>query len=131
GLLHRQRVFSTLTTRLIAMSTLRLYCAGFRTDRQPFDDPRVRRAIAKAIDLERMNLFIARGAGVPAYGPIPPGADAYSPPTKKVRYDPDDARRLLREAGFPDGLRISLCYNAAWGFVSVIAQAMKTHLGRI
>jgi peptide/nickel transport system substrate-binding protein len=128
---YHERVVGHPTARLIKISTLSTYYAGFRTDRKPFDDPRVRHAFVKGIDLERMNLFISRGAGVPAYGPIPPGADAYDPAIRASRHDPDGARALLRQAGIPDGLRVSLMYNGAWNFVSEIAQAMKGDLGKI
>jgi peptide/nickel transport system substrate-binding protein len=126
-----ERVIANPATRIIKTQTLSIYYAGFRTDRKPFDDARVRRGFTKAIDLERMNLFIARGAAVPAFGPIPPGADAYDPSIKGDRHDPEGARRLLKEAGIPEGLRVSLLFNAAWGFVSEVAQAMKADLAKV
>jgi peptide/nickel transport system substrate-binding protein len=128
---YHERVIANDKTRLVRIPTLNTYYAGLRMDRKPFEDVRVRQAVTRAIDLERMNLFIARGAGVPAFGPVPPGADAYDPSLKRSRYDPEGARRLLREAGVADGLRASLIFNAAWGFVSEIAQAMKTDLARV
>jgi peptide/nickel transport system substrate-binding protein len=128
---HHERVIASATSKLIRVPTLSVYYAGFRTDRKPFDDIRVRQALAKAVDLERMSLFIARGAGVPAFGPIPPGADAYDATIKRARHDPEGARRLLKEAGVGDGLRASLVFTDAWSFLSEIAQAMKADLGRI
>jgi peptide/nickel transport system substrate-binding protein len=126
-----ERVIANTKTRLIKIPTLNTYYAGFRADRKPFDDVRLRQAVVKAIDLDRMNLFIARGAAVPAFGPIPPGADAYDASLKTSRFDPEGARRLLREAGMADGFRASLVFNAAWGFVSEIAQAIKSDLARV
>ncbi|MGH7322257.1 MAG: ABC transporter substrate-binding protein [Candidatus Rokuibacteriota bacterium] len=129
--LYLERIMANPATKLIRVPALSIYYLGFNLSRKPFDDIRVRQAVTKAIDIERMVLFVSRGTAVPAYGPIPPAADGYDPALKKPRFDPEGARRLLREAGHASGLRASLLVNVASGFVSEIAQAVKADLAKI
>jgi peptide/nickel transport system substrate-binding protein len=126
-----ERIIGNPTTKLLRVPTLSVYYLGFRTDRKPFDDLRVRQAFTKAIDVERTILFTSRGTGVPAYGPIPPGADFYDAAIKRPRFEPDAAARLLREAGYAQRLRVSLMFNAGWGFFSELAQAIKVDLAKV
>ncbi|MBI4529585.1 MAG: peptide ABC transporter substrate-binding protein [Deltaproteobacteria bacterium] len=91
---------------------LRGYYYGFVIDRKPFDDVRVRKAFALAVD---RNLFpkILHGGEKPAGYWIPPGMPAHNPKIGLV-YNPPEARRLLREAGYPDGRgfpQVTLAYN--------------------
>ncbi len=91
---------------------LRGYYYGFATDRKPFDDVRVRKAFALAID---RNVFpkILHGGEKPARSWIPPGMPAYNSEIG-LPYNPPEARRLLREAGYPDGKGfppVTLGYN--------------------
>src|SRR5262249_39856910 len=83
------------------------------TKRKPFDDVRVRRALAKAIDRAEI-ASTALGAGeVPAYSLVPPGMKGYDPPTLG-KEDVEEARRLLAEAGYPDGRgfpKLEILYN--------------------
>lgn len=83
---------------------------AMNTRRAPFQNPLVRKAIAHAIDLPRIveHFFGARAevAGAPLYG-ISAFVDRSIRPHP---YDPDLARRLLAEAGLPDGFRTSLWY---------------------
>ncbi|MBM3823575.1 MAG: peptide ABC transporter substrate-binding protein [Verrucomicrobia bacterium] len=81
---------------------LATYFLRFNTTRKPFHDPRVRRALALAIDKRRIVEQITRGGERPAGHLVPPGLPGYvSPPGLSV--DPDRARALLAEAGFPGG----------------------------
>jgi oligopeptide transport system substrate-binding protein len=71
--------------------------------RPPFDDRRVRRAFALAIDKEALADVALRGYAFPATGGlVPPGMPGHSPGIG-LPYDPEGARRLLDEAGYPDG----------------------------
>ena len=65
-------------------------------------DPRVRRALALAIDRESIVKNVIRGGQIPAYSFVPPGPGGYEP-REKLRYDPAAARQLLEEAGYPGG----------------------------
>ncbi len=93
-----------------------VYFYVFRVDRAPFDDARVRRAFVQAIDRERLVNHVSRGFQVPASGPVPP---AFSETHGYRRleaggFDPDAARTLLAEAGYPraQGLPpVRLSYN--------------------
>ncbi|QUW01862.1 ABC transporter substrate-binding protein [Chloracidobacterium validum] len=63
-------------------------------------DVRVRRALALAIDRETIIRTVFRGMARPAAGPLPPEQWAYPADLPPARYDPEEARRLLGEAGY-------------------------------
>jgi oligopeptide transport system substrate-binding protein len=76
---------------------------GFDTSRPPFDDARVRRAFALAIDREMLADVVLRGYVSPATGGlVPPGMPGHLA-GGGLPYDPGQARQLLSEAGYPDG----------------------------
>jgi ABC-type transport system substrate-binding protein len=76
---------------------------------EPFTDRRVRQAVCHAVNRERLVRMIG-GAGVPANGLVPPGVFGHYPDRKGYAYDPGAAKRLLAEAGYPDGFRGELWY---------------------
>ena len=76
---------------------------GFDTSRPPFDDRRVRRAFTLATDRETLAGVTLRGYNFPATGGlVPPGMPGHSPGIG-LPYDPEQARRLLAETGYPGG----------------------------
>lgn len=70
---------------------------------KPFSDARVRRAFNMAIDREGIAREIYRKTGRAEYGLLSPGTYAYDPEFKSYSYDPNGARKLLAEAGYPNG----------------------------
>ncbi len=78
------------------------------SDQPPFDDVRVRRAVAHAIDRERLVNEAFGEMAIPAAGPIPPGLIGYDPDYLGLTYDPELAHRLLKEAGYRSGLKLDL-----------------------
>jgi ABC-type oligopeptide transport system substrate-binding subunit/DNA-binding SARP family transcriptional activator len=87
----------------ISFPTLYTEYVGFDASRPPFDDPRVRRAFALATDRETLANVAFRGYVSPATGGfVPPGIPGHSVGIG-LPYDPEQARRLLAEAGYPDG----------------------------
>ena len=76
---------------------------GFNASRPPFDDPRVRRAFVLATNRETGLEVILRGYEAPATGGlVPPGMPGHFPAIG-LAYDPERARQLLAEAGYPKG----------------------------
>jgi peptide/nickel transport system substrate-binding protein len=79
------------------------------TVRAPFSDVRLRRAIASAIDKDRLVREVTYGTTLPATGDIPSFMWAYDPHAGVRGYDPGAARALLEAAGWhvgPDGIRV-------------------------
>lgn len=77
----------------------------FKTQTPPFDDVRVRKAVAHAIDRNSLSSIVLRDTVEPAYTMIPPTLPGYVGDKYKSvqQFDPTEARRLLSEAGYPNG----------------------------
>jgi oligopeptide transport system substrate-binding protein len=78
------------------------YFYRYNLTRKIFQDPKVRKALALAVDKRRIVERITRGGEEPASHLVPPGLKNYSSP-EGLGYNPEEGRRLLAEAGYPNG----------------------------
>lgn len=85
----------------------RWYSYQWQWDVEPFNNPILRRAIAHAIDRDRLNAVTMNGEALISNGPTPAGLWWYSDALEGYEYNPDLARELVREAG-AEGLEIAL-----------------------
>src|SRR5262249_11967435 len=92
--------------QLLRKPTLSLLYIGFNTRLKPFDDVRVRQAFKYAVNKEKIVREITKMGSIPASEVLPlgmPGHIRLDPELIKYSYDLDKAKRLLAEAGYPDG----------------------------
>ncbi len=81
---------------------------AFNTERVPFNDPKVRRALAHAVNIDKIMQAVYYGQGVKATSMLPPISWAYQEQNNLPEYDPDAARELLAQAGYKDGFDMSI-----------------------
>jgi dipeptide transport system substrate-binding protein len=96
--------------KLLQQEGLNIGYLALNTTRKPFDDVRVRRALNMAIDKAAIVAAVYQGAGVAAKNPVPPTLWSYNDAIKDYAYDPQEARRLLAEAGHEQGFETDLWY---------------------
>ncbi len=77
-------------------------------EKNPLKDRRVRLALSIAINRQAIVDRVMENTAIPTGQYLRPGAPTYVPDLKPQLYDPERAKKLLAEAGFPKGLRISL-----------------------
>ncbi|NMJ44159.1 ABC transporter substrate-binding protein [Roseomonas sp. JC162] len=98
----------------------------------PFKDVRVRRALSMAINREALVERVMEGAATATAQWLPEGAFGYNANVRPRAYDPEGAKRLLAEAGYPEGFRITLnTPNDRWPNDSRLAQAVAQMWTRI
>jgi peptide/nickel transport system substrate-binding protein len=116
---QRLNISETVGLRLIFLGLDHLRAANenspFITDndgrplgRNPLKDVRVRRALSMAIDRNAITGRLMEGAATPAGQFLPPGTFSHVPDIQAPAFDADGARRLLAEAGYPNGFRIQI-----------------------
>lgn len=114
-------------------TTLATYFYRFNVTKKPLDDVRVRRALSLAIDREQLVNRVTLGGQVPARNLTPPKTAGYTA-GDLLKGDAAEARRLLAEAGFPDGVgfpKLEILYNTNDGhrrIAEAIQQMWKTTL---
>ena len=70
----------------------------------PLNNLKLRQALSHAIDRETLTQNVMQGTMIPGYSMLPPDFPAYNPELKEVqRFDPELAKSLLAEAGYPEG----------------------------
>lgn len=111
---------------MIQQQPLNIYYLGLNCQKKPFTDVRVRQALHHALDKKKIFKTLFGTRGIPAHGPLPPllrgddGAEHYP-------YDPERARSLIREAGYPEGFSMTI-YQAADSETLDILQAVQGYL---
>jgi peptide/nickel transport system substrate-binding protein len=76
---------------------------AFNHTRPPFDDVRVRQAMNYAVNKQAIVDNILKGTGTLAINPLPPVVWSYTEDIQRYDYNPEKAKQLLAEAGYPDG----------------------------
>lgn len=84
-----------------------IHCLNFNQDLEPFDDQRVRLAVGLATDIQSLCDGYFQGHIKPAKSLIPKGVLGYDDSLPELEYDPERAKELLADAGYPDGITIT------------------------
>jgi ABC-type transport system substrate-binding protein len=96
----------------------------------PFADVRVRQAIEHAIDKQTLVDSLTYGYGKVCNQYASPRSWGVNPDVRGYPYDPDKARRLLAEAGYPNGFKTTL-YTPGWGFYVYPPPAIQEYLKKV
>jgi hypothetical protein len=81
---------------------------AYNVTKKPFDDVRVRKAINMAINKKAIIDGVYLGSAIAAKNPLPPTMSAYNDAVKDDPYDPEAAKKLLAQAGYPNGFTTDL-----------------------
>ncbi len=106
--------------------------------KNPFKDKRVREAFYRAIDIEAIKKKVMRGLSTPSALMVAPapgingGDDPKNPKFKRLAYDPNKSKALLKEAGYPNGFEVGMdCPNNRYVNDEAICTAVVSMLAKI
>ncbi len=106
--LTRIREDATLSAQIVTIPTLSLYNFRINLNDPQLSDVRVRRALSLAIDRQLVIDTVLQGQGIPAEGLYPPGLPTYDAAYTPFPRDLEQARALLTDAGYPNGIEITI-----------------------
>ncbi|MGO4128089.1 ABC transporter substrate-binding protein [Inquilinus sp. YAF38] len=139
----QDRVTNNADTTLLAAPELRTIFLGLDQDRDellysnikgknPFKDQKVRLALYQAINEDAIGQRIMRGQATPSALMISPALFSRAGEFKRHPYDPEASKKLLAEAGYPDGFEVTLdCPNDRYVNDEAICQAVVSMLARV
>ena len=137
------RVNNTATTRVVSGPELRAIFLGMDQKRDelqnssvkgknPFKDKRVRQAFYQAIDIEGIHKQVMRGSSGNLATLIGKGVNGYADDIKRLPYDPAASKKLLAEAGYPNGFELTMnCSNDRYINDSRICQTVAANLSKV
>lgn len=119
----RFKVFAGSTTGEVIMST--------NNKAKPFDDVRVRQAMAYAIDRQTVVDLVMFGYGTPIGSHWSPSTPYYVDLTDRFPYNPEKARELLAAAGFPKGFDATIKLPAIYSYSKRAGEVIADMLGKV
>lgn len=113
------------------LPSLYYWFVWFNCGRKPFDDARVRRALWHALDTDKIVSQLYGESARPLRAPLASSAFGYAP-QEPYEYDPKLAKRLLAEAGYPDGFSTSVMWQTGHGpLIREFAQTIISYWAKI
>lgn len=98
---------------------------------KPLGDVKVRQAINHALDRKKLTKATAGDYGVPTSTTVVKGADGWSEEAaERYPYDPDKAKKMLKEAGYPDGFDLEVL-SVRFAGIDTVTEAMKPQLEEV
>lgn len=94
--------------QLLSQEGMNIAYIAFNTEKAPFDNVKVRQALNYAVDKKAIIDAVYRGAGVIAKNPLPPTIWGYNNAIQDYEYNPEKAKQLLTEAGYPNGFETDI-----------------------
>jgi peptide/nickel transport system substrate-binding protein len=112
-------------------SSVRQIYIGFNNEREPFNNPTVRRALNYAVDKQAIVDGLFQGVFTVADAPVVPAVFGHTS-VGPYDYDPERARELLAEAGFPDGFEMTLHHpTGRYLLDATVAEAIQDQLSEV
>jgi peptide/nickel transport system substrate-binding protein len=102
----------------------------FHCKRTPYTDPRVRQAVSYAIDRRAILENLMPGMAEPSTGPLTPRIRGRAE-LGEIPYDPERARELLAQAGYPDGFDTRITTTPRYNMGVELAQAVAAQLSKV
>lgn len=126
-----ERISKVPGTKVVTMSPGEMSVIHLNMSMPPLDDPKVRQAIAHAIDRDAMVQFKGPDVTLAAISPVPEGHLGYTTDVPTYEYSVEKAKALLAEAGHPDGITINAIHTTLPGMLSTIeaVQALLREAG--
>jgi peptide/nickel transport system substrate-binding protein len=118
-----QRIEASPDMALSRSDGLGIDYIGFNTEKEPFDDVRVRQAINLAIDTDMIIQGVYNNVGTKATAPMGHGVWGHNPDLEGWGYDVEEAKKLLKEAGYENGFETTIWTNDNKARVDVAGDA--------
>ncbi len=116
---------------VVNATSVRVIYIGFNTQKAPFDNPKVRQAMNYAVNKQAIIDTILAGVGNQSTAPVVPAVFGYTQ-VGPYPYDPQKARQLLAEAGYPDGFKAVFHHpSGRYLMDSTIAEAVQAMLREV
>lgn len=108
GIMDKETIENSNNLELVEVESPALLYLGFDQTNPIYQNKKLREAIAYAIDNQTFVDVVFRGSAVTGDSPLPKASPAYNGNVKKYNQDIEKAKKLLAEAGYPNGLDIEL-----------------------
>lgn len=115
---------------LVASPSIMQRYISFNVTQKPFDDPKVRAAINFAINRQALAKVAFAGYATPANGIVPPSIQ-YAQQYAAAEYNPEKARELLKEAGYPNGFTTTLWSSHNHSTAQKVLQFTQQQLAQV
>ncbi|WP_262030427.1 ABC transporter substrate-binding protein [Microvirga sp. Mcv34] len=124
-----KKVEANSNTKVMKVNGTRTFFVALNNAKKPFDDPRVRHAANMAINKALIIDKVLLGTAVPLNGVMSPDAFGYNPDLPAYAFDAEKAKKLLAEAGYPNGVDASIDTEGAFKEMTEAVASMLTKVG--